>query len=139
MTRQVIAIAGLINLMFGLVSALHFPGLISKDYPYNAELPIKSSYYYTSKARSRIFKHLKRWAKSARRSIFDLNAQKAWRTRYAVSESFDMCHPSHGKEAPVVSASPIAGYLGYSKQLTSSAYSVPLKHGIPNEYDSSHH
>ena len=136
MMLRLVTIAGFLHLLVGLVSALHFPGLISKDYPYNAELPIKSSYYYSAKARSRIFKHLKRWAKKARRSIFDLDAQKAWRTRYAVSEAFDMCHPSHGKEAPVVSGSPIAGYLGYSKQLTSSAYAVPLKLGIPTETDS---
>ena len=52
-----------IALVATLVHSLHFPGLISKDYPYNAELPIRSSYYYTARSRPNLFKRLKRFAK----------------------------------------------------------------------------
>ena len=118
-----------------LVQSLHFPGLISKDYPYNAELPIRSSYFYSAKNnRPSFYKKLKRFAKG-KRSIFnfDKNHQKA--PRYPVSETFDMCSTDHGRQDHIVADSPIAGYFGYSRRLTTSPFSVPLEHGIPLDFD----
>ena len=59
--------------------------------------------------------------------------KRAYATRYAFHESFDMCNPNAGKNDVVTAESTIAGYFGYSKALTQSAYTVPLKHGIPIE------
>lgn len=56
-------------------------------------------------------------------------------SRFEVSETFDMCGPDHGKKDHVVADSPVSGYFGYSHKLTTSPYSVALKHGIPIEYD----
>ena len=46
-----------------------------------------------------------------------------------------MCHPGYKKEDVSVAESPIAGYFGTGSRVTTSAYSVPLKHGIPIEFD----
>ena len=46
-------LAGLI-LLAEKPEALHFPGLISKDYEYDKILPIKQGYFLTSKGKSNI-------------------------------------------------------------------------------------
>ena len=46
-------LAGLI-LLSRQPEALHFPGLVSKDYTYDKTLPIKQGYYLTSKGKSNI-------------------------------------------------------------------------------------
>ena len=106
-----------------LAQALHFPGLISKDYPYSAELPIRSSYFYSAKRnRPGFFKRLKRAVKKKNKSIFDFDKKTAIATRYTVSETFDMCSADHGQADLVVADSPIAGYFGYSHRLTTSPF-----------------
>jgi len=61
--------------------------------------------------------------------------------RFPAHEAFDMCHPGYGKESDsvTVAESPIAGYFGTGSRVTKSAYEVPLKHGIPIDYDKEHH
>ena len=48
-----------------------------------------------------------------------------------------MCQPNYGlADGEYATAdSPIAGYIGRSSKVVNSAYSVPLKHGIPNQFD----
>ena len=41
--------AGSLLLAFQETEALHFPGIISKDYNYSQILPIKQSYYMVTK------------------------------------------------------------------------------------------
>ena len=60
--------------------------------------------------------------------------------RFPVHEAFDMCHPAYGKNENLsVAESPIAGYFGSGSKVTTSAYSLPLSHGIPIEYDVNKH
>ena len=59
--------------------------------------------------------------------------------RFPVLELFDMCQPDRGKDAATIllegDASPIAGFFESDNRLIRSAYNVPLKHGIPIQYD----
>ena len=55
------------------------------------------------------------------------------------TEAFDMCHPDHGKSDFEASDSQVAGYFSSSKKVLSSAYTVPLRHGIPMDYDKERH
>lgn len=111
--------------------------MISKDYAYNTELPIRSSYFYSARrGRPAFSKLLKRFALGKKRAFsFGSDKKKAIATRYSVSETFDMCSSDHGKSEVIVAESPIAGYFGYAKRLTTSPFAVPLEHGIPLDYD----
>ena len=59
--------------------------------------------------------------------------------RFPMHEAFDMCHPDFGRSDFATTESPVAGYFGTSSKVTTSAYKVPLKHGIPTEYDEERH
>ena len=99
------SLAGFV-LLASLASALHFPGLVSKDYTYNQTLQIKQSYFLTTKGKSEIIQEVANKVPMVHRFNFA--------PRFPVHEAFDMCHPSFGKESVATSESPIAGYFGLS-------------------------
>ena len=119
-----------LSLLASLSSALHFPGLISKDYTYDQTLAIKQSFYLTTKGKSDIIQEVTNKLQALRYNFAP---------RFPVTEAFDMCHPSFGKESVSTTESAIAGYFGISSHVTTSAYSAPLKHGIPLDYDEKKH
>ena len=57
--------------------------------------------------------------------------------RFPFHKAFDMCHPNYDLNDNEFQTlkSPIAGYFSSTSQITESAYDVPLKHGIPIDYD----
>ena len=121
---RLLSLAGF-TLLASLSAALHFPGLVSKDYAYDDTLPIRQSFYLTTGGKSEIAKE---FAKNT------LGLQKVnFAPRFPINESFDMCHPHFGmgEDAAPSAQSPIAGYFGTGSKVVNSAYDVPMKHGIP--------
>ena len=56
--------------------------------------------------------------------------------RFPALNLFDMCQPDFGKDAnDAADISPVAGYFDSNNKVIRSGYNVPLKHGIPLEYD----
>ena len=71
-------------LLVTLASALHFPGLISKDYTYSSELGIMTSYFLTTKGRSNIGNAIVKEIPVLNRFTFA--------PRFPFTETVDMCH-----------------------------------------------
>ena len=72
-------------------SSLHFPGLVSKDYAYNQELPVRTSYYLTTKGPSQVMKDY------VAKGVVTLT-KMFYAPRFPLHEAFDMCHPNYGRD-----------------------------------------
>lgn len=112
-------------------AALHFPGLVSKDYPYDANLHVKQSYFLTAKGKSDIIQEIYK--------NVPMIQKKNFAPRFPAHQGPDMCLPHHMNEDIPTAESPIAGYFGSTSKVTDTAYIVPLKHGIPIKFDEEKH
>lgn len=88
-----------------IVDALHFPGLISKDYKYEQALPIMSSYYLTTHGQSNIGHAISK--------EIPLLSKWSFAPRFPFSGTVDMCASDNKRTFE----SPIASYFGTSSKI----------------------